>query len=450
MTLNINQINKNHLNKEITLEGWIQSNRDSGKIGFISFNDGSSFDSFQLVYKDMPQLSPLLNGTPLQVTGTIVASRGQQEYEMVVKKFTIVNTIDADYPLQKKEHSPEFLRENAHLRSRTKTFKALWKVRSELNFLIHKFYNEQGFYHAAAPIITSNDCEGAGESFLVTNTKDNKIDFAKDFFKTKALLTVSGQLHGEAMAQALKNVYVFGPTFRAENSHTSRHVAEFWMLEPEIAFCGIEKIMQHGEDLVKYCFKGLLKNTRQELEFFAQKNNPDLVTNLEKIAQSEFKRVRYEQLVKKLQEAYDKGHRFEDNKIFVGMDFGSEHERYLCEQVYQGPVFATHYPKAIKAFYMKTSSDDTYVDSFDLLVPGIGELIGGSARENDPQLLVAKAKEKDVQIEELKWYVDLRRFGSAPSAGFGLGFERLLMYVTGLKNIRDALPFPRFPGSIKF
>ena len=450
MILKISEINDSHLNKKIKLEGWIESNRDSGKIGFINFNDGSTFESFQLIYKNMPKLSNLLSGTSLSVEGEIVESRGKQEFEMVINSFDIINEVKSDYPLQKKEHSLEFLRENAHLRARTKTFKALWKIRSELNFIVHKFYNKQCFYHIAAPIITSNDCEGAGESFLVTNTKNQKIDFAKDFFKAKALLTVSGQLHGEAMAQSLKDVYVFGPTFRAENSNTSRHVAEFWMLEPEIAFCDIYKIMQHGEDLIKYCFKELVKRCHKELTFFGEKNAIDLIKNLETIANSKFERIKYSDLVNDLKKAVDGGHKFEENKIFVGMDFGSEHERYLCEKVYKNPIFATHYPKEIKAFYMKTSEDNKFVDSFDLLVPGIGELIGGSARENDPELLVKKAKEKNIKIEELKWYVDLRRFGSAPSAGFGLGFERLLMYVTGIKNIRDVLPFPRFPGSIRF
>ena len=447
--MNIKDISKKDIGQTITLKGWVRSNRDSGKIGFISLYDGSSINELQIVYKGIKELSKLNTGAALCVEGEIVESRGQQDFELFVNKVVFTNNVSDDYPIQKKETSKEHLREIAHLRARTKFFSSVLKVRSELSFAIHKFYNQSGFYYFHSPIITSNDCEGAGEAFSVTTQKGEE-SFEKDFFKRKSILTVSGQLHAETAAQAVKKVYTFGPTFRSEHSHTSRHAAEFWMLEPEIAFAGIEEITKHGEELLKFCINYILKTCMPEIEYFQSINNDNLISQLKNIANSEFKYMKYSQIVEILQEAISQGVKFEDNNIHFGMDFGSEHERYISEKVVNGPVFATHYPAEIKAFYMKEASDSKLVESFDLLVPGIGELIGGSARENDYDKLVQKANHHNIEVKDLQWYFDLRRFGSAPSAGFGLGFERLIMYVTGVKNIRDTIPFPRTPDSIEW
>lgn len=450
MYLEIKEIDQNHIGEIVTIQGWVTSNRDLGKIGFLAFNDGSCLGDFQIVYKENEEMGKLVSGVAVELTGEIVSSKGNQNLEMKLISCKVVNNVIDSYPLQKKQHSMEFLRKIAHLRSRTKTFRAIWKVRNELNFAIHHFYNKNGFYHVATPIITGNDCEGAGESFVVTNEKgSSKNNYETDFFKTKALLTVSGQLHAESLVQGLKKVYSFGPTFRAENSNTTRHAAEFWMLEPEMAFSDINKIMTHGEQVLKYCLSHILKTCKKELLFFQEHENIS-IKKLEELVVSKFQRVKYVDLVGELEKAIKNGHTFEENNIFIGMDFGSEHERYLCEIVYKSPIFATHFPEEIKAFYMKQSDDKRFVDSFDLFVPGIGELMGGSARENNPQILKEKAIKHKIKIAEILWYLDLRYFGSAPSAGFGLGFERLLMFITGINNIRDVIPFPRTPGKIYF
>ncbi len=447
--MEIKKIKKENIGQIVTLKGWVRSNRASGKIGFISLFDGSCLSGIQVVYKEnYDNFSKLNTGSALAVRGEIVKSKGNQEFELLAKKIEFSNKASEDYPIQKKETTKEFLREVAHVRGRTKYFSAMLKIRSELSFAIHKFYNQQGFYMFHSPILTGNDCEGAGEAFTVTTNKGEET-FENDFFKSKSILTVSGQLHAETAAQAVKKVYTFGPTFRSEHSHTSRHAAEFWMLEPEIAFAGIEEITQHGEDCVKFTVKHILDKCREELEFFQEANeDSELISRLKILSNAKFTYMKYEEIVEVLKRAVEEGHKFEDMDIKFGMDFGSEHERYVCEKVVNGPVFATHYPKEIKAFYMRVSDDQKTVDSFDLLVPGIGELIGGSARENNYETLVNKAKHHGIKESELQWYFDLRRFGSAPSAGFGLGFERFIMYITGIQNIRDSIPFPRTPDSI--
>lgn len=449
--------NSDDLEKEnldyVELQGWIRTNRNNGSIGFIELNDGTYFRSAQLVYdKDSDNFevySKYGTGCAVTVMGKfIVTPENKQPFEIHVKEIVLEGDCKDDYPLQKKRHGFEFLREIAHLRPRTNTFSAVFRVRSVLAMAIHEFFQSQGFVYVNSPIITSNDAEGAGEAFIVTTREDNK--YEEDFFGKKASLTVSGQLNAEAFALAFRDVYTFGPTFRAENSNTVRHASEFWMIEPEIAFADLEDDMYLAEDLIKYCINNVLENCPEEMQFFNKMIDNTLLERLNKVVNSEFKRMPYTEAIEKLQEAVKNGHEFEDKNIFWGMDLQSEHERYICENIVNGPVFLTDYPKDIKAFYMRLNDDGKTVAAADLLVPFVGELIGGSQREERYDYLVRRMDELGMKKDGLEWYLDLRRYGGCKHAGFGVGFERLVMYVTGMQNIRDVIPFARTPKNLLF
>ena len=449
--------NSDELEKEnldyVELQGWIRTNRNNGSVGFIELNDGTYFRSAQLVYdKDNDNFatySKYGTGCAVTVMGKLIVTPGnKQPFEIHVKEIVLEGDCKDDYPLQKKRHGFEFLREIAHLRPRTNTFSAVFRVRSVLAMAIHEFFQSQGFVYVNSPIITSNDAEGAGEAFIVTTREDNK--YEEDFFGKKASLTVSGQLNAEAFALAFRDVYTFGPTFRAENSNTVRHASEFWMIEPEIAFADLEDDMYLAEDLIKYCINNVLENCPEEMQFFNKMIDNTLLERLDKVVNSEFKRMPYTEAIEKLQEAVKNGHEFEDKNIFWGMDLQSEHERYICENVVNGPVFLTDYPKDIKAFYMRLNDDGKTVAAADLLVPFVGELIGGSQREERYDYLVKRMDELGMKKEGLEWYLDLRRYGGCKHAGFGVGFERLVMYVTGMQNIRDVIPFARTPKNLLF
>lgn len=449
--------NSDELEKEnldyVELQGWIRTNRSNGSVGFIELNDGTYFRSAQLVYgKDNDNFatySKYGTGCAVTVMGKlIVTPENKQPFEIHVKEIVLEGDCKDDYPLQKKRHGFEFLREIAHLRPRTNTFSAVFRVRSVLAMAIHEFFQSQGFVYVNSPIITSNDAEGAGEAFIVTTREDNK--YEEDFFGKKASLTVSGQLNAEAFALAFRDVYTFGPTFRAENSNTVRHASEFWMIEPEIAFADLEDDMYLAEDLIKYCINNVLENCPEEMQFFNKMIDNTLLERLDKVVNSEFKRMPYTEAIEKLQEAVKNGHEFEDKNIFWGMDLQSEHERYICENIVNGPVFLTDYPKDIKAFYMRLNDDGKTVAAADLLVPFVGELIGGSQREERYDYLVKRMDELGMKKEGLEWYLDLRRYGGCKHAGFGVGFERLVMYVTGMQNIRDVIPFARTPKNLLF
>lgn len=437
----------------VELQGWIRTNRFNGSIGFIELNDGTYFKNCQVVYEktleNIEEISKLTTGAAITVMGKFVLTpNNKQPYEISAKTIKIEGLCDNDYPLQKKRHGFEFLREIAHLRPRTNTFSAVFRVRSVLSMAIHEFFQSQGFVYVHAPIITSNDAEGAGEAFVVTTRND--ANYEKDFFGKKASLTVSGQLEAEAYALAFRDVYTFGPTFRAENSNTSRHAAEFWMIEPEIAFADLEDCMDLAEDMVKYCIQYVLENCPAEMEFFNTMIEKGLIDRLKKLVSQEFAHLTYTKAIEILQDAVKNGHEFEDKNIFWGMDLQSEHERYICEHYVNGPVFLTDYPKDIKAFYMRVNDDGKTVAASDLLVPGVGELIGGSQREERYDVLVNEMKARNMSSKGLEWYLDLRRYGGVNHAGFGLGFERMLMYITGMQNIRDVLPFPRTPKNLLF
>lgn len=449
--------NSDDLEKEnldyVELQGWIRTNRNNGSIGFIELNDGTYFRSAQLVYdKDSDNFetySKYGTGCAVTVMGKFIATpENKQPFEIHVKEIILEGDCKEDYPLQKKRHGFEFLREIAHLRPRTNTFSAVFRVRSVLAMAIHEFFQSQGFVYVNSPIITSNDAEGAGEAFIVTTREDNK--YEEDFFGKKASLTVSGQLNAEAFALAFRDVYTFGPTFRAENSNTVRHASEFWMIEAEIAFADLEDDMYLAEDLIKYCINNVLENCPEEMQFFNKMIDNTLLERLNKVVNSEFKRMPYTEAIEKLQEAVKNGHEFEDKNIFWGMDLQSEHERYICENIVNGPVFLTDYPKDIKAFYMRLNDDGKTVAAADLLVPFVGELIGGSQREERYDYLVKRMDELGMKKEGLEWYLDLRRYGGCKHAGFGVGFERLVMYVTGMQNIRDVIPFARTPKNLLF
>jgi asparaginyl-tRNA synthetase len=434
--------------KEVNLVGWVKSIRSSGAISFIELVDGTDLDHVQLVIKkdsrDFDKTSELRTGASILVKGVVSITEGRkQPFEVVCFNLDILKNSDEDYPLQKKEHSYEFLREIAHLRARTTTFRAAFKIRSQLAYNIHKYFNENDFVYVHSPIITSNDCEGAGEAFEIsTNSSD-------PFFSKKASLTVSGQLNAEAMAMAFKKVYTFGPTFRAEKSFTNRHASEFWMIEPEVAFIDLEQNMILIESFIKFIVSQTISDCPKEFDFFYNLK-PNLKERNESLIKSEFKIIKYKEAIDILKDAVNNGHVFDNNQIDFGMDLGSEHERYLCEVHFKSPVFITNYPKEIKAFYMKQNADGTTVDACDLLVPGIGEIVGGSQREDDHNKIIERAKEMNIPLEDIEWYTDLRKYGYHSSAGFGLGFERLIMYITGIENIRDAILFPRTPGNIKF
>ncbi len=435
--------------KNVIVCGWVRNLRSSKSIAFIELNDGSFFKSAQIVieesslnnYKDIESLNI---GSSIIVEGTLkVTKEAKQPFEILAKKVDISGVSTPEYPLQNKRHSMEFLREVAHLRPRTNTFFAVFRVRSIIAHAIHEFFYNKGFIYVHTPIITSSDCEGAGEMFRVTTLDDLREAPSKDFFGKKTGLTVSGQLSAECMAMAFSNVYTFGPTFRAENSHTTRHAAEFWMVEPEMAFCDLEGDMAIAEELIKYIISTVLKEAKEEIEFFNKFIDKDLKSRLDSIVSSDFVRITYTEAVDILMKHNDK---FE-YKVEWGTDLQTEHERYLTEIIYKKPVFVTDYPKDIKAFYMKQNNDNKTVRAVDLLVPGIGEILGGSQREENLDKLRNRMKELGLNEEEYSWYLDTRKFGTCIHSGFGIGFERLVMYLTGMQNIRDVIPFPRTPGN---
>ncbi|MDY3286220.1 MAG: asparagine--tRNA ligase [Eubacteriales bacterium] len=448
-----------YLSREITLGGWIRTVRDSKNFGFIELNDGSCFKNLQLVLDaSMDGYETAIHynvGAAIIVTGTLVESPGaKQPYELRVSSVTLEGASDPSYPLQKKRHSVEFMREIAHLRPRANLYNAAFRVRSEAAFAIHSFFHGRGFVYAHTPLITASDCEGAGEMFRVTTldldnvprTEDGAVDYSQDFFGKSANLTVSGQLNAETFALAYGKTYTFGPTFRAEKSYTARHAAEFWMIEPEIAFADLDDDMQLAEDMLKYVIRHVLDTCGAEIDFFTQFLDKELRGRLEKLVDSTFTRLDYTDAVAELEKVRD---RFE-YPVYWGCDLQSEHERYLTEQVVGGPTFLINYPKEIKAFYMRLNDDGKTVAAADLLVPGIGELIGGSQREERIDVLKARMAECGLDEKDYWWYLDLRRYGGTRHAGFGLGFERLIMYLTSISNIRDVLPFPRTTKSAEF
>lgn len=433
----------------VQVQGWVRTNRSNKNVGFIELNDGTYFRSIQLVYasdlENYEEATHYLTGTALTVTGSFKLTPGmKQPFEIDVKSFNLEGACDPDYPLQKKQHSFEYLREIAHLRPRTNTFSAVFRVRSVLSMAIHEFFQDQGFVYLHAPIITGNDAEGAGEVFTVTTRNDAQ--YEDDFFGKKASLTVSGQLQAEAFALAFRDVYTFGPTFRAENSNTARHASEFWMIEPEIAFADLADDMDLIEDMVKSCIQYVLDNAEEEMKFFNERIDKTLLERLDRVLNMPFARMTYTEAIEYLKEAPVK---FE-YPVDWGTDLQSEHERYICEQIVQGPVFLTDYPKDIKAFYMRMNDDGKTVAACDLLVPAIGELVGGSQREERYDYLKQRMDDMHIHAESLKWYLDLRRYGGCQHAGFGLGFERFLMYITGMQNIRDVLPFARTPRNLEY
>ena len=453
--IEIRELYKNqeaYLDKEITVGGWVRSIRDSKAFGFIVINDGTFFTPLQVVYHDdmenFEEISKLNVGAAVVVTGTLVATpQAKQPFEIQAKTVTVEGASAPDYPLQKKRHSFEYLRTIAHLRPRTNTFQAVFRVRSLTAYALHKFFQERGFVYVHTPIITGSDCEGAGEMFRVTTmdmenipkTENGAVDYTQDFFGKETSLTVSGQLNAETYAQAFGNVYTFGPTFRAENSNTTRHAAEFWMLEPEMAFADLEDDMDLAEDMLKYVINYVMENAPEEMNFFNSFVDKGLIDRLTNVATSEFARITYTDAIEILKKHNDK---FEF-KVSWGIDLQTEHERYLTEEVYKRPVFVTDYPKDIKAFYMKQNPDGKTVAAVDCLVPGIGEIIGGSQREDDYEKLATRMEELGMKTEDYGFYMDLRKYGSTRHAGFGLGFERCIMYLTGMGNIRDVVPFPR-------
>lgn len=441
--------------KTVSVGGWVRSVRDSRTFGFIVINDGSSFNTLQIVYHDsldnFAEISKLNVGSSIIVTGTLVETpEAKQPFEIQADTVTVEGSSTPDYPLQKKRHTLEYLRTMPHLRQRTNTFMAVFRVRSILAYAIHKFYQERGFVYVHTPLITSSDCEGAGEMFQVTTLdldrlgkSGEKPDYSKDFFGKPVFLTVSGQLNVETYMEAFRNVYTFGPTFRAENSNTTRHAAEFWMIEPEMAFADLDDLLELEEAMLKYIIKYVLDNAPEEMKFFDSFVEKGLIERLQHIVDSDFGRISYTEAVEILQKHNDK---FE-NKVQWGADLQTEHERYLTEQIFKRPIFVTDYPKEIKAFYMKLNDDGRTVAAADCLVPGVGEIMGGSQREESYDKLLARINELGLDPESYSFYLDLRKYGSVRHSGFGLGFERALMYITGMQNIRDVLSFPRTTGS---
>ncbi len=443
---------ENYFDKEITVGGWVRSIRDSKAFGFIVVSDGSYFETLQVVFHDtmtnFEEIRKLNVGAAIIVTGTLVATPdAKQPFEIQASEIAVEGASAPDYPLQKKRHSFEYLRTISHLRPRTNTFQAVFRVRSLIAYAIHKFFQERDFVYVHTPLITASDCEGAGEMFQVTTldpdnlprTADGAVDYTQDFFGKHTSLTVSGQLNGETYAMAFRNIYTFGPTFRAENSNTTRHAAEFWMIEPEIAFADLNDNMALAESMLKYIINYVLENAPEEMNFFNQFVDKGLLDRLHGVVNSEFGHVTYTEAIELLEKNNDNF----DYKVFWGCDLQTEHERYLTEQIFKRPVFVTDYPKEIKAFYMKMNDDDKTVAAMDCLVPGIGEIIGGSQREDDYDKLLKRMRELGLKEEDYQFYLDLRKYGSTRHAGFGLGFERCVMYLTGMGNIRDVIPFPR-------
>ena len=447
---------KSKIGSEVTLQGWVKNHRKQKEFGFIDFNDGTCFKSVQVVYdnklSDFDDIQKISVGSAIEVVGTVIESPAQgQEFEVQASKVVVLGTCPEDYPIQPKRHTREFLREQAYLRPRTNLFGAVFRVRSVAAHAIHEYFQNNGYVYFHAPLITASDCEGAGEMFQVTTldlervAKSGKVDYDKDFFGKQAALTVSGQLQAETFALAYKKTYTFGPTFRAENSNTKTHANEFWMIEPEIAFCDLEKDMDIMEDMLKYVVKYVLDKCPSEMEFFDKFVENGLLEKLNKLVSSDFTRVDHEEVIRILKEA-DVKWEFEPE---YGEDIAREHEKYITEY-FDGPVFIKNWPKDIKAFYMKQNADGKTVAAVDLEVPGAGELMGGSQREEDYDKLVARMNELGMETEGLDWYLNLRKFGGCVHSGFGMGFERLLIYLTGVENIRDVIPFPRTPGNCEF
>ncbi|MBO6119224.1 MAG: asparagine--tRNA ligase [Lachnospiraceae bacterium] len=445
-----------YIDKKITVTGWIRTNRDSKTFGFIMLSDGTIFSQLQVVYDEkmsnFSEVAKLNVGCALRIVGTLVSTPdAKQKFELHAESIIVEGQCDESYPIQPKKHTLEFLRTINHLRPRTNTFQAVFRVRSLLAYAIHDFFQKNDFIYVHTPIITGSDCEGAGEMFQVSTLdlknipkdENGNVDFTKDFFNKPTNLTVSGQLYGETFAQAFKNIYTFGPTFRAENSNTARHAAEFWMIEPEMAFTDLEGNMDIAERMLKYVIKYVLDNAKEELEFCNKQFDNELIDRLNHVVNSEFGVITYTDAVKELEKHNDK---FE-YKVSWGADLQTEHEKYLTEVIFKKPVFVTHYPKEIKAFYMKLDPDGKTVAAVDCLVPGIGEIIGGSQREDNYDILVQKMKDQNLNLDDYDFYLDLRKYGSTVHSGFGLGFERLVMYVTGIQNIRDAIPYPRTVGN---
>lgn len=449
-----------YANKEVQVSGWIRSNRDQKSFGFISLNDGTHFTSIQIVYErewiaNFDQAARLRTGAAITVRGVLAETpQAKQAFEIKAREIILVGDSPADYPLQPKRHSREFLRKAAHLRSRTNLFSAVFRIRSLAAYAVHKFFQERGFVYVHTPIITTSDAEGAGEMFRISTldminpplTEEGTVDFSEDFFGRRANLTVSGQLEAEAFALAFRDVYTFGPTFRAEHSNTPRHAAEFWMIEPEIAFADLQDDMMLAEDMVKYIIQYICENAIEEMKFLNQFVDKGLEKRLTTLISQDFAQISYTQAIEILKESRQKF----DYPVEWGSDLQTEHERYLSEKVLGRPVFVTDYPKDIKAFYMRQNDDGKTVAAMDLLVPGVGELIGGSQREERADLLESRMQELKMDKQDLWWYLELRKYGGVKHAGFGLGFERLIMYLTGVNNIRDVIPFPRTVGSCEF
>jgi hypothetical protein len=449
--------------QSVCVKGWVRTKRGNKAVSFIALNDGSTIHNIQIVADndkfEASLLSKITTGASLSIVGELVASQGKgQSVEIQASEIEVLGTADPEtYPLQKKGHSLEFLREIAHLRPRTNTFGAIYRMRHEMSMAIHTYFHERGFYYFHAPLITASDCEGAGQMFQVTTlplndlprTEDGSIDHSQDFFGKPTALTVSGQLEGELAAMSMGAIYTFGPTFRAENSNTPRHLAEFWMIEPEVAFLEIEENMDLAEDFIKHCVRWALERCADDIAFLAEHYDKELVERLKFVLDKPFKRLTYTEGIEILEAAVKAGRKFEF-PIYWGADMSSEHERYLVEEHFKTPVIVTDYPKEIKSFYMKLNEDGKTVRGMDVLFPKIGEIIGGSEREADYDKLKARAEEMRVPDKDIWWYMDTRRYGTAPHSGFGLGFERLLLFVTGMTNIRDVIPFPRTPRNADF
>ena len=462
MKLDLKEIYKNYkeyLNEDIVLQGWIRNHRKQKEFGFIDFNDGTFFKSIQLFYDNLltqfDDISKLHIGSAITVYGTLIESpKENQDFEIKVSSIKLEGDCPLDYPIQPKRHTREFLREVAYLRPRTNLFNAVFRVRSVASFAIHKYFQDRGYVYVHTPLITANDGEGAGEMFKLTTLNLNdlpkdengKIDYSKDFFGKKVGLTVTGQLEGETFAMAYKRIYTFGPTFRAENSNTKTHASEFWMIEPEIAFCDLNELMDIEEDMLKYVVKYVMDNAKEEIEFFNQFVEKGLIDKLNILLNNKAVRITHKEAIDILQKS---GKKFEYEPI-QGEDIAKEHEKYLTEEHFKAPVFITDWPKDIKAFYMKLNPDNKTVAAVDLLVPGSGELMGGSQREENYDVLVNRMKELGVPETGLEWYLNLRKFGGCVHSGFGMGFERLLIYLTGVENIRDVIPYPRTPKSCEF
>ena len=458
----IDLLSRKDFGAEVCVKGWVRTRRGSKSVNFIALNDGSTIKNVQVVADvekfDAEMLKLITTGACLSVEGTLVESQGAgQSVEIQATKIEVLGTCGADYPMQKKGQSFEYMRQHAHMRLRTNTFGAVFRIRHNMAIAIHKYFHDHGFFYFNTPIITASDCEGAGQMFQVTTKnlydlkkdKDGKIDYSDDFFGKTTSLTVSGQLEGELGATALGAIYTFGPTFRAENSNTPRHLAEFWMIEPEVAFNDITDNMDLAEDFIKYCVRWALDNCKDDLEFLNKMIDKTLLERLNFVVDHDFVRLTYTDGIKILEDAVKQGHKFEF-PVSWGMDLASEHERYLVEQHFKKPVILTDYPKEIKAFYMKMNDDGKTVRAMDVLFPQIGEIIGGSEREESYDKLMARINELNIPMKDMWWYLDTRKFGTCPHSGFGLGFERLILFVTGMQNIRDVIPFPRTPKSADF